>query len=164
MLVASLVWLASFFGYTVTPAEFRQQDLDNKFKPSTFLASVGYSWRQADNGYQGATLGFGYESRFNKYRDKLRWEAKYRFYNGNSDFGSKRDHFLAVGLMQYFTEGTSLYIDIGPYWADGKITPGVSGGFSFIMSAFGAGFRPNIFADYVNDQVRLGVCASFQVF
>jgi hypothetical protein len=66
--------------------------------------------------------------------------------------------------MQYFNETTALFVDVGPYWADGKIAPGVSFGFSILMSAFGTGFRPNIFSDYVNKTARLGVCASFEVF
>ena len=128
------------------------------------MASIGYSWRQIDNGYQGLTLGFGYESRFKKEMDKFRYAFKYRFYSGNSRYGNKRDHFLAGSLMNYFNENLAFYLDLGPYWADGKSSLGLSGGFSTITSAFGTGLRSNIFADYVNDTWRLGVCASFQVF
>ena len=170
MLVAIMVYIASFFGYTITDLEDLQEIKDIQLKPSTFTFAPGAVFRSSRAGGNTVTWTFGYEKQFTPYDRNYAFHVKYRYASSNDDtyFSGKflnSEHYLHAGFMKFLSSDKFLYFDAGPYIQDNKVDLAFTMGVGTVLTAFGVGFRPNIHVDYVNNnkEFQIGLFANFEI-
>jgi hypothetical protein len=187
MLVAVLVWFASFFGYTVTEVESGQESKDINYTYSSPTLGLGASFRPEDQGGSSTFLNAGYETKVMRYNPKWGYHAAVRLYMGASEFdywsvGEDDDYFttdkksgyvndisIPVGIIYNISNTAGLYFDIAPYAkgfdksSTARITGAYTIGMKFKMSAFGSGFSPHIIYEFVDDYQQFGLFANFDL-
>jgi len=170
MLVAIIVYFASFFGYTITNAEFLQEEKDILLKPETYTFAPGAMSRQEEFGGSSITLSVGFEKQLTPLDRKWAFHTSYRFASEARSVADaignfqNRDHYLSFGMMRYVNDKVAIYFDAGPYWRRTDLKAAVTLGASFTMSAFGGGFWPNIYVDCLEGGCQFGLFANFEIF
>ena len=186
MLVAVVVWFASFFGYTITDVESTQESKDIIYRYSAPTFGLGASFRPSDQGGSSTFINAGYETKLRRYKPKWGYHAAVRFYMGSSEFdyiavdeeyftldkktGLVNDLAIPVGIIYNISDTSGLYFDIAPYAkgfnksATTKIVGAFTIGMKFKLSAFGSGFSPHLIYEFVDDYQQFGLFANFDLF
>ena len=186
MVVAILVWFASFFGYTITDTEYRQEAKDINYRSGGATFAIGASFRHEDQGGTASFLNMGYEGNIAKYNPKWGYHAYVRAYSGTSEFAllgisedfleteedesSINDISIPLGVVYNVTNTMGLYVDYAPYVRGAgkasavKITNPYTIGAKFKMSAFGTGFSPHVIYEFADGSQQFGLFASFDLF
>lgn len=169
MLVAVFVYIASYFGYVITDLEGIQEEKDFLLKEESYTFAMGAVLRDEVYGGSSVTFSLGYEKQFTPYERNWGFQTQYRFASEARSVADQvgnfknRDHYVSAGIMKHFSEKINVYLNAGPYFRSTDLSPAVTLGASVAMTAFGSGFKPNVYVDCLEGGCQFGLFANFEI-
>ena len=169
LLVALVVYLASYFGYVITDNEVIQEEKNILLKESTLTFAPGAVIRNEENGGTAVTTRFGYEKQLSPYERNWAFQTQYIFASEARSVADQignfknRDHYITAGIAKYFGDKRFIYLNAGPYIRREKVYAAITFGVGVTMSAFGGGFKPNVSVDCLDGGCQFGMFANFDI-